>query len=324
MAVRSRKPPRPIADPRQEGPKLDTTAFAALTEESRDLHVDAMKTASASLPQLAEIREERKGEVDTDEIARFNQLRRAVLSKMGHGAGGVAARALLGGGFGGLFAGLLGTPARADTALDVQILQTASSLEALAVATYAAALGEGPEKGDAPAAKAVDDIAVAGARATVAAFAKETRRQHAEHREAFQAQTTALGGEVQDAPNPKFLIAVSEADLSTPVKLLDFAATLEKVATDTFLLNLSMLQDQRSKAIMASVMAVESQHLATLRAVSALLGAGAAGAAFVAVPFPIRDLMELPSVAGTVAFPDPLHKVSGPELVAEPTSGAVV
>ena len=307
----------------EEGPTLDTTAFAALTEESRDLHEDAMNIARASLPELAEIREERAGDIDTDEIERFNETRRAVLSGMGHGAGGLAARAVLGSAFGGLFAGLLATPARADIALDIQILQTASSLEALAVATYAAALGEGPDKADAAAARALDSIPVAGAKATVAAFARETQRQHSEHKKAFQAQTTALGGKVQDAPHPRFLLAVTTADLSTPVKLVDFAATLEKVATDTYLLNLSMLQDPRSKGIMASVMAVESQHLATLRAVSALLGAGAAGAALVAVPFPSRDIMKLPASAGSVAFPDSLHRVSGPELIAEPTSGVV-
>ena len=304
-----------------DGLKLDTTTFAALMEESQDLHVDAMKVAKDSLPELAEIREERKGEVDTDEIDRFNEARRGVLAKLGFGAGGLAARGLLAGGFGGLFAGILATPARADTALDVQILQTASSLEALAIATYGVALGEGPQKADAPAAKAVAGINVASAKATVAAFAKETQRQHNEHKKAFQAQTTTLGGKLQDAPNAKFLPVVSSADLSTPAKLVDFAATLEKVATDTYLLNLSMLQDQRSKGIMASVMAVESQHLATLRAVSALLAGGAPQ--LIAVPFPAADIPKLPAAAGSVAFPDALHKVGGPDLIAEPTSGAV-
>ena len=307
----------------EERAKLDTTAFATLIEESRDLHADAMTVARASLPELADFREERKDDVDTGEIDSFNEARRAMLWRLGHGAGGIAARAVVSSGFGGLFAGLLAVPARADTPLDIQILQTASSLEALAVGTYAMALGEGPDKADAPAARAVDGIPLASAKATVTAFAKETQRQHSEHKKAFQAQTTALGGKVQDAPHPRFLTAVAAADLSTPVKLVDFAATLEKVATDTYLLNLSMLQDQRSKGIMASVMAVDSQHLATLRAVSALLGAGAAGAALVAVPFPARDIMKLPASAGSVAFPDSLHKVSGPELVAEPTSGVV-
>lgn len=306
-----------------DGPKIDTRRLGELMEESRDLHVDAMRVAEESLPELAQIREERRGEVDTDEIDRFNDGRRSVLTRMGYGASGLAARSLLGGGFGGLFAGLLATPARADTALDVQILQTASSLEALAIATYTIALGEGPDKADAPAAKAVAGIPVADAKATVAAFAMETRRQHTEHKKAFQAQTTTLGGKLQDAPNPKFLPVVMSADLSTAPKVVDFAATLEKVATDTYLLNLSLLQDTKSKGIMSSVMAVESQHLATLRAVAALLGAGAAGLDLIQVPFPAAEIPELPAAAGNVATPDALHKISGPELIADPPSGAV-
>ncbi|MGI8806725.1 MAG: ferritin-like domain-containing protein [Acidimicrobiales bacterium] len=307
----------------EERRTLDTATLAALMEESEDLHVDAMQVARESLPELADLRSERKGEVDTDEIHTFNGARRDLLSRMGYGAGGLAARTLVGGSLGGLLSGLLATPARADIALDIQMLQTASSLEALAVATYTAALGEGPEGADAPAARALAGIPAERARATVAAFATETRRQHAEHKMAFQAQTTALGGKVQDAPNPRFLALAMAADLSTPARLVDFAATLEKVATDTYLVNLSMLQDQRSKGIVASVMAVESQHLATLRAVGALLATGPAGAALVAVPFPAGDIMKLPAMAGTVPFPDAFHKVSGPELVADPRSGAV-
>ena len=304
-----------------DGLKIDTTTLGELMEESRDLHVDAMNVARESLPELAQIREERRGEVDTDEIDRFNDGRRGVLARMGYGASGLAARSLLGGGFGGLFAGLLATPARADQALDVQILQTASSLEALAIATYSVALGEGPDKTNAPAAKAVAGITDAGAKATIGAFAMETRRQHTEHKKAFQAQTTTLGGKVQDSPNPKFLPVVMSADLSTPPKVVDFAATLEKVATDTYLLNLSLLQDTKSKGIMASVMAVESQHLATLRAVAALLAGGAPQ--LIDVPFPAADIPKLPAAAGTVATPDALHKINGPELIAEPPSGAV-
>ncbi len=97
----------------------------------------------------------------------------------------------------------------------------------------------------------------------------------------------------------------------------------EKVATDTYLLNLSLLQDTKSKGIMSSVMAVESQHLATLRAVAALLGAGAAGLDLIQVPFPAAEIPQLPAAAGSVATPDALHKINGPELIAEPPSGAV-
>lgn len=298
--------------------EVDDPGLAELREESEDLHADAMRAAAGSRPEFTEIGEARGDDVDTDEIDRFNQARRRLLARIGHDAGGLAARTLLGGG---LFAGLLAGPARADTALDVQILQTASSLEALAVATYTAALGEGPEGPDAPAAKALAGISAPRAKATVTAFAHETRRQHAEHRKAFQAQTGALGGRIQDAPNPRFLAMVSGADLSAATKLVELAATLEKVATDTYLLNLSMLEDGRAKEIMAAVMAVESQHLATLRTVSALLAGGVPE--LVAVPFPLGDMLKLPAGVGNVATPDAFHQVSGPELIAEPASGAV-
>ncbi len=303
------------------GLRLDETAFDVLMEESRDLHVDAMRTAQASLPELNDIGRSRGRDIDTDEIDRFNGARRSPLAQLGHGVGSASARTLLAGGFGGLISAILATPVRADTALDVQILQTASSLEALAVATYGVALGEGPNRANAPAAKAVAAITDAGAKGTVAAFAKETQRQHSEHKKAFQEQTTALGGRVQDAPNPKFEPVVSNADLSTAAKLVDFAATLEKVATDTCLLNLAMLADQRSKGIMASVMGVEAQHLATLRAVGALLSANATQ--LIDVPFPAANIPRLPAAAGSVATPNALHAVSGPELIAEPTSGAI-
>lgn len=197
--------------------------------------------------------------------------------------------------------GLLAAPAHADTALDVRILQTASSLEALAVDVYAA-VGE-------------------GAGATVAAFAGDAQRRHAGYGQAFRARTTALGGRAQDAPNPKFAALVAAADLATPAKVVDVAATLEKVVTDTYLGNLAMLQDQESKALVASVMAVSAQHLALLRTFGALLAGGAPE--LVVVPFPEADLDRLPSAAGTAATPDALHRVSGPELIAEPASEAL-
>ncbi|MDQ3895724.1 MAG: ferritin-like domain-containing protein, partial [Actinomycetota bacterium] len=185
------------------------------------------------------------------------------------------------------------------------------------------ALGEGPGGADAPAARALAGVPVTNARDALVAFARETRRQHDEHKKAFQAQTKALDANatVQDAPNPKFLPLVATADLSTAAKLVDFAAVLEKVATDSYLLNLTMLRDTRTKAIMGSVMAVEAQHLATLRTVGALLAGGAPE--LVAVPLPLSATMKLPPATGRAGFPDALHTVGGADLVADPASGAV-
>jgi len=209
---------------------------------------------------------------------------------------------LLGGGAAGLLAAPLSTPARADTALDVQILQTASSLEALAVVTY-------------------DSVVENAGLAALGAFATGTRGRHDDHKKAFQAQTMALGGRVQDAPNPKFQPMFAGADLTTPAKVVDAAATLEKLAADTYLVSLPILQDIRSRTIMAGVMAVTAQHLATLRLIGTLLAGGSPQ--LVAIPFPVRELLRLPTEAGSVATPDALHKVNGPGLIAEPTSGAV-
>lgn len=286
---------------------LNDRAFRELITESQDLHVDAIKGIRQTLPALAELREERRGqEIDTEEIARFNTGRRKVLAGLGYGGGGLALRGLLAGGFGGMFAGLLATPARADEALDIQILQTASSLEILAVNTYTTAL-------------TLPFIATGNP--VVVQFAQTTMMQHDEHRKAFQAQTQALGGQPQDQPNPKFLAVVTQAapGLQTPGDVVKLAASLEKVATDTYLVNLSMFEDMRSKEIMGSVMGVEAQHLATLRAVGALLEANAPD--LIKVPLG-PDLAKLPPAAGSVAFPDAFEQTQD-DLIATPESGAV-
>ena len=191
-----------------------------------------------------------------------------------------------------MLAGALGSPARADAALDVRILQTASSLEALAEAAWARIPGE-----------------------ALAGFGAGAGRRHGEHKRAFQTQTTALGGRVQDAPNPTFASLLTGAD---PVVA---ATTIEKVLVDTYLGNLAMLDDRRSKELVAAAMAVAAQHLAFLRTAGALLAGGTPQ--LVRIPFPAADLAKLTPTTGTVATPDALHRVSGPELIADPASGAL-
>lgn len=286
---------------------IDERKLNELMVESQDLQVDALNGIKATLPELAEIRDERRDQpVDREEIARFNTNRRGLLAKMGIGAGGLATRGLIGGGIGGLAAAILATPARADKPLDIQILQTASSLERLAVNTYGVALGL---------------PFIKNGNATVVAFAKETMRQHDEHRKAFQAQTTALGGKVQDQPNPKFQEVVNKAapGLKGPLDVVKLAAALEEVATDTYLVNLTLFEDVKSKSIMGSVMGVEAQHLATLRAVQALLEGNAPD--LIKVPIG-ADLAKLPAAAGSVAFPE-AFEMTTEDGIAGPETGAV-
>jgi len=259
-----------------------------------------MAEARASLPMLEEIRHER-GDATPSAAERraFDEGRRSLLARLGlTGSGAV----LAGTGIGAALVGLLSRPAAADTALDVQILQTAPSLEKLAVETYKAAL-------TLPFIKDGNKVVVK--------FAETTMMQHDEHKKAFQAQCTKLGGKVQDSPNPKYLPVVEAAkpNLKTPADVVKLAATLEQVARDTYLADLAMFTDANSRFLMATVMGVETQHLATLRAVAALLAGGAPQ--LIAIP---TDAAKLPAAAGSVGFPEAIIK---PTMASPPAEGAV-
>ena len=87
------------------------------------------------------------------------------------------------------------------------------------------------------------------------------------------------------------------------------------MATETYLSDLAQLSDSTSKELMASVMGVECQHLATLRAVGALLAGG--GEKLIAIP---TDVAMLPAAAGSVAFPEAFEPVT---MASPPQEGAV-
>ncbi len=245
----------------------DDRAMHTLMEESADTHADAMRTTNASADDLADLRAEREQRsggllpFDSETIAQFNAGRQALTARLGGKS--LLGRGLLGGGIGAAVLALLATPAQADTALDTQILQTASSLEILAVATYGAA---------------IELPFIKTGNATVLAFAQMTMKQHDEHRAAFQARTKALSGTVQDKANPKYapVVEAAKPTLTTPAAVVTLAATLEQVATETYLSDLAMFDDKTAQELMVSVMGVESQHLAVLRAVGALLAGGGA------------------------------------------------
>lgn len=283
---------------------IDGKALEGLLEESQDLQSDAMRQATASIPDLRDVAADRRGaEVDPAAVDRLNTGRLSLLERLGFGEGSsTAKRGLFAGGIGAAVAALLATPASAESDIDTQILQTASSLEILAIATYEAALTLPFIKDGNP---------------VIVTFAETTRDQHNDHKEAFQAQTKALGGTVQDQPNPKYAPVVEEAKptLVAPIDVVKLAATLETVATETYLSDLAMFTDAKAKEIMASVMGVESQHLATLRAVGALLEAGADN--LIAIPV---DAAMLPAVAGSVAFPEAFEPVT---MASPPQEGAV-
>lgn len=281
--------------------KIDDRQLTELIVESRDLHADAMRDMPAVISELTELRltaERRQG--TPEEVATFNDGRRGFLRKLGLGA--LVGRGIMSGSLASVLTAVLTKPVRADRNLDIQILQTASSLEILAVSTYGAALSL---------------PFIADGNAVIRTFAMTTRSQHDDHRVAFQAQTQALGAPIQMNPNPKYVPIVNQAvpGLRAPNDVVQLAAVLEEVATETYLANLALLEDTRSKTLMGSVMGVECQHLATLRAVSALLTGGAPQ--LVAIP---TNVAALPAAAGSVGFPEPLQ---GTDMASPPAEGAV-
>lgn len=282
----------------RKGRGVDQRAFMELLEESQDLHSDALLVAHRSIPDLQDLAADRRNEGlrdrDPQVLDEFGASRGTLIGRLGMILGGALGASVITGAF-------AGSAAAKDGDVDVMILQTAVSLELLAVATYEAALTLPFIKDGNP---------------VVKAFAETTMKQHAEHRAAFSAQTKALGGTDQTMTNPKYTPVVEEAKptLKTPADVVKLAATVEEVATDTYLANLELFTDMKSRMLMASVMGVECQHLAVLRAVGALLGGAPE---LIAIP---TDVAKLPAAAGSVAFPNAFEEAN---LASPPEEGAV-
>jgi hypothetical protein len=273
-----------------------------LIVESNDLQADSRRSLRQTMPVLRDIGRSRAARpVDLDAVRHYEQQRRTILKRGGMGMSALAAKGLLGTGFGAAVTAILTRPASAQTNVDVQICQTASSLENLAVQTYEAALG----------------LPFLDSNETVATFASTTMGQHAEHGESFNAAAKNLGGEEQNSTNPKYTPVVEQAlpGLTDFLPVVELAATLEEVAQDTYLANLALIEDVDTRILMGSVMAVETQHLATLRAVKALLQGGAPE--LIAIP---TDVAALPAAAGSVAFPEAFEE---PQMASPPEEGAL-
>jgi hypothetical protein len=279
---------------------VDERAMALLTEESCDLHCDAMRVARGSLDDLRDHAADRRRDPTSDPAtgaALIEQARSSMSSRLALALGGIV-------GAGAISAMFAPSASAADGDIDVMQLQTAVSLELLAVATYGAALTLPFIKDGNP---------------VVVTFAQTTMQQHDEHRQAFSAQTKALGGTDQTMTNPKYtpIVEAAKPTLMSPIDVVKLAATLEQVATETYLDNLNRFTDLTSRVLMASVMGVECQHLATLRAVGALLDGGAPD--LIKIPLG-ADVAKLPAAAGSVAFPEPFEGVS---MASPPEEGAV-
>jgi hypothetical protein len=278
---------------------IDDLRLRDLLEQSQDLHSDAMTNSRGSLDELVELGHEERSH-DSEILAPVDEATRRTTLLGGLPKTGVLAAA----GLGTAMAALLASPAFADKAMDVQMLQTAASIENLAVATYDTAL-------------TLDFIGGASANPVVKAFVMKTKEQHQQHGEAFNAAATRLGGKAQDQPDPVLLGVVNNAKpgLTGPAQVVDLAIELEDGAAQTYVANTGAYANKNARAVAASIMGVEAQHVAILNAVKALVAGGAAD--LIALP---PDAAKLPAAAGSVGFPNAFY----PTTNARPaTEGAV-
>ncbi|WP_042366437.1 ferritin-like domain-containing protein [Streptacidiphilus neutrinimicus] len=242
---------------------IDTRLLAELTEQSQDLNSDAVRITREALDDFAQGQEPRRW-----------WQRRGTTAAVAGGA------VLLGAGR---------AAAASGSGDDVMALQTAASIENLAVSVYTTAAGL---------------PFIKDGNKTVAAFIAKTTSQHQAHAQAFNAAATQAGGKAQNSPDPKYAAIVKQMlpSIKGPADVVKLAITLEDVAAQTYTKNVALVSDPQLRKLFASVAPVEAQHRATLLAVQALLAGGAPQ--LITIPV---DPAKLPAAAGSVGFPDAFY-----------------
>jgi hypothetical protein len=190
--------------------------------------------------------------------------------------------------------------APAVSSLDVQVLQTAASLENLAVASYGIAAR----------------LAAVHGNPALAAFVRRTRAQHAEHADAFNAAVRRASGRPQHAADPRYAVAVGRAlagqhDAAAAVSVL---AALEDTKAQSYTRYTSLTSVPALRKLFVSTAAVEAQHRAYLLAALQLLDQGPAE--LLARPALVS---ELPPTIGASCCPRAYYQTAGASAIDEGT-----
>ena len=182
--------------------------------------------------------------------------------------------------------------------LDVQILQTAASLENLAVASYGIAARL---------------AAVSGNRA-LAAFVRRTRAQHVQHADAFNAAVRRVSGRPQHAADPRYTVAVDRSltGQHNAAAVVSVLASLEDSKAQSYTRYTSLTSAPALRKLFVSVAVVEAQHRAYLLAALQLLDHG-----------PVELLgrpalvSELPETIGPSCCPRAYYQTAGASAIDE-------
>jgi Ferritin-like domain len=284
---------------------VDPRALTELLEESQDLQADAMRPTRAALDELVDMSHSSHREDASSNQSFHEEHQRGLRASLAGtsvlaAAGGVA------------LVGVLASAAGASSSKDVQVLQTAASIENLAVATYTKAL-------------TLPYIGGATANGVVTKFAQVTMGQHVQHADAFNSAIKSLGGKAQTKPDRAFVPVVNKAvsglsgvtAANGALGVVGLALELENIAAETYIKDTTLVSSTSNKALFASIMGIEAQHVAVLLAVQALLKANAPQLISLSEP---ATVAALPAAAGSVGFPNAFYKTNS---AAPANQGAV-
>ncbi len=282
----------------------DPRDLSELLEESEDLQADALRPTHDTLDELVELNHSARDEDRAANVAFHEEHQRSLHSSLG-------ATTILGAAGGVALVGVLASAAAAASSSDVQLLQTAASIENLAVSTYKTAL-------------TLPYIGGSGADPVITKFAQVTMGQHVQHADAFNAAAKHLGGKAQNKPDPAFVPVVNKAVASLSgataaqgaLGVVGLALELENIAAETYIKDTTLAQSTPNKALFASIMGIEAQHVSVLLAVQALLKASAPQL----ISLSPGTAAALPAVAGSVGFPNAFYQTN---MAAPAKQGAV-
>ena len=268
--------------------------LSKLLEESQDLQADALRPTNDALDELVERNHSAQEEDRAANVAFHEEHQRSLRSSIG-------ATTVLGAAGGMALVGVLASAAAATSSSDVQLLQTAASIENLAVATYKTAL-------------TLPYIGGPSADPVITKFAQVTMGQHVQHADAFNAAAKHLGGKAQNKPDPAFVPVVNKAVASLgtatatqgSLGVVGLAVELENIAAETYVKDTTLVQSSSNKALFASIMGIEAQHVSVLLAVQALLKADAPQL----ISLSPDTAAALPAVAGSVGFPNAFYQTN--------------
>ncbi len=282
----------------------DPRDLSELLEESQDLQADALRPTHDAIDELVELNHSTQDDDRPANVAFHEEHQRSLRSSLG-------ATTILGAAGGVALAGVMASAGAAASSSDVQLVQTAASIENLAVATYKTAL-------------TLPYIGGSAADPVITKFAQVTMGQHAQHADAFNAAAKHLGGKTQNKPDPAFVPVVNKAVASISsataaqgaLGVVGLALELENIAAETYVKDTSLARSTSNKALFASIMGIEAQHVSVLLAVQALLRAGAPQL----ISLSPGTAAALPAAAGSVGFPNAFYKTN---MAAPAKQGAV-